>query len=143
MSTSWPRIVSSGALWTVTYNFIWGIAWFAFMQREWLEALTARRKQPPWTAEVWFFWVVLTFPIGIAVIAYASNRPKSPWRTATVASMGLWLLMTLGMAGWAWEESLSARVVALDSAVNLLAMVIGSVAGSWSLREVHGSKIVC
>ena len=132
--TDWHRVVASGALWTVVYNFLWGVAWFAFMQREWTDAMAAIRRQQPFTAEIWFLWVVLTLPIGVAIMAYAAGRAR-PALKATYAALSLWLLMTLGMFGWGSGASLSLRVMTLDSTVNLAAMVAASLAGGWSQRE--------
>jgi hypothetical protein len=131
----WRRVVASGALWVVVYNFIWGVAWFAFMRREWLDAVAAIRKPLPWTAEVWFLWVTLTLPIGVAIMAYVAGRARYAPKIAVYVAVGLWLPMTLGMAAWAWQESLSMRVIALDSAVNFVGMVAASLAGGWSQRE--------
>lgn len=131
----WPRVVASGALWAVVYNFVWGVAWFAFMRSEWMDAVAAIRQPLPWTAEVWFLWVTLTLPIGVAIMAYAAGRPRSTPKTAAWAAVGVWLPMTLGMAVWAWQESLPMRVILLDSAVNLVGMVAASLAGAWSQRE--------
>ena len=135
-SINWPRVVASGALWTVIYNLVWGVAWFAFMRREWLDAVAAIRRPLPWTAEVWFLWVVLTLPIGVAIMAHSASRASyapAP-RTALYAGLSLWVLMTMGMAGWGWQDSLPMRVIAMDSIVNLLGMVAASLAGAWSQR---------
>ena len=129
------RAVASGALWTVVYNFLWGAAWFAFMRREWTEAATAIGRPMPWTAEVWFVMVVLSRPIGVAIMAYSANRKPFVARAAVYASLPLWLLMTLGMVFWGRQDSYSLRVIALDSTVNLAAMVAAALAGDWSQRE--------
>lgn len=119
----------------VVYNLVWGVAWFAFMRREWLDAVAAIRQPLPWTAEVWFLWVALTLPIGVAIMAYAASRARSAPKTAVYVAVAVWLLMTLGMAAWGWQESLSMRVIAMDSTVNLIGMVAASLAGGWSQRE--------
>jgi len=134
-STNWPRVVASGALWTVVYNFLWGVAWYAFMRREWLDVVAAIRRPLPWTAEVWHLWVVLTLPMGVAIMAYAASRARAAPKTAVNGALALWLLMTLGIAGLGWQKSLSLRVIALDSTVNLVAMVAASLAGGWSQGE--------
>ncbi len=134
-SLNWSRVVASGALWMVVYNLLWGVAWFAFMQREWLEAAAAIRRPQPFTAEVWFLMVVLSLPIGVAIMAYTASRARFAAKSALYAALALWVLMTMGMAGWGWQESLSLRVIALDSIVNLAAMVAASLAGAWSQRE--------
>ncbi len=119
----------------VVYNLVWGVAWFAFMRREWMDAMAAVRRPMPWTAEVWFLWVLLTLPIGVAIMAYTASRARSALKTAVYAAVGLWLMMTLGMIGMGWQWSLSLRVIALDSTVNLVGLVAGSLAGGWSQRE--------
>jgi len=134
-STPWPRVVASGALWATVYNLVWGVAWFAFMRSEWLDAMSAIEQPTPWTAEVWFLWATLTLPIGVAIMAYAADRPHSATKIAVYAAVGLWLPMALAMGVWAWQESLPTRVIALDAAVNLFAMVAASLAGGWSERK--------
>lgn len=134
---NWPRVVASGALWTVTYNFVWGVAWFAFMQREWEEAAAAIRRPQPFSAEVWFLTVLLSLPIGVTIMAHSANRASyapAP-KTALYAGLAVWVLMTMGMAGWGWQDSLPMRVIAMDSIVNLVGMVAASLAGAWSQRE--------
>ncbi len=135
MNLNWPRVVASGALWMAVYNLIWGVAWFAFMRREWLDAMAAIRRPMPWTAEIWFLWVALTLPIGVAVMAYTASRARPGLKTTVYAAVGLWLMMTMGMIGMGWQWSLSVRVIALDSTVNLVGLVAASLAGGWSQRE--------
>ena len=134
-STPWPRVIASGALWATVYNFIWGVAWFAFMRNEWMDAMSTVGRQSPWVAEVWFLWATLTVPIGVACMAYAAGHPDARSKTAVYAALGLWLPMALAMGVWAWQESLPMRVIASDSAVNLVGMVAASLAGGWSLRQ--------
>lgn len=126
------RLVASGALWAVVYNLIWGIAWFAFMRREWLDAMVALGRPLPWTAEVWFTWVALTVPLGMAVMAYAASAGASSWK-AIVASLVVWLPFGVGMVVWGINDSVPMRVLALDSLVNLGALVVAALIGAWSL----------
>ena len=135
--TNWRGIVASGAVWTLVYNFVWGVAWFAFMRSEWEAAVAAVRQPLPWTAEVWFLWVVLTVPMGMAIMAYAPRRAR-PTRTAAVsAAAAVWLLLTFAMGAYSLSESVPMRVIALDSTVNLVGMIAASLAGAWSEGEVH------
>jgi hypothetical protein len=134
-TTNWRRIVPSGALWALVYNCVWGVAWFAFMRTEWINAAAALGREIPWTSEVWFLWVVLTIPMGIAVVAYTAGHAQEPRRAALAASITIWVLFTLGMAIHGQQESLSVRVIALDSAVNLAGMITASFAGVWALRD--------
>ena len=133
-STPWPRVVASGALWATVYNFIWGVAWFAFMRSEWVEAMSTVGRESPWVAEVWFLWASLTVAIGVAIMAYAAGHPSAAPKMAVYAALGLWLPMALAMGLWAWQESLPMRVIAADSVVNLAGMVAASLAGGWSVR---------
>ena len=133
-STPWRHVVASGALWATVYNFVWGVAWFAFMRDEWNEAMSSVGRESPWVAEVWFLWATLTLPIGVAVMAWAAGQSRAPLKPALYAAVGLWLPMALAMAVWAWQEPLPVRVIASDSAVNLVGMVAASIAGGWSLR---------
>jgi hypothetical protein len=134
----WMRAISGGALWALVYNLLWGVAWFSFMRREWLDAFGAIKRPLLWTADFWILWIAITVPIGIALVAYAANpaRSVSAPKAAVYAGMTLWLLMTLGMATWALQQSLSIRIIVLDSLVNLVALVSASLAALWSHREV-------
>jgi len=134
-SLDWRRVVASGALWTVVYNFVWGIAWFSFMRDEWTDAVASIGRSSPWTAEVWFLWVVFTWPIGIAIAAHAATQAPVAVRPVLVAAAALWLMMTVGMAAWSVVEEFPLRVIAIDSAVNLAAMLAASFACGWSLRR--------
>ena len=134
-STNWRRVVASGAVWTLVYNVVWGVAWFVFMRQEWEEAVAAIGRTSPWTAEVWFLWVVLTVPMGVAIMAYASGRASSSYTAAVAAGTAVWLLLTVAMAAYSLSQSLSVRVIVSDSVVNLVGMVAASLAGAWSQRE--------
>ena len=135
-STAWSRNVATGALWAIVYNFVWGVAWFAFMRDAWTDAMSTVGRKNPWTAEVWFIWVLLTFPIGVAVMVYASGHPKAPpKKAAAYAAVALWVPMALAMGVWAWQESLPMRVIVLDSAVNLAAMVAASLAAGGTAQQ--------
>lgn len=131
----WPRVVASGALWTVVYNLAWGVAWFTFMRSEWMEAVTFIGQSLPWTAEVWFMWVLLTFPIGVAISAHAASRLPAALRTTIYPAVAVWLMMTVGMAIWSAQESFPMRVIVMDSTVNLVGMLAASLACGWSLRS--------
>jgi len=63
--------------------------------------------------------------MGVAVAAYAANpsRSVSAPKAAVYAGMTLWLIMTAGMATWSWQNSLSIRIIVLDSIVNLVAIM--------------------
>ncbi len=134
---SWMRVIAGGALWAAVYNLVWGVAWFLFMRREWRDAFAAIKRPLLFAADVWILWIALTLPIGAAIVAYAANPARSVSRpkAAIYAALPLWLLMTVGMAIWARQESLSIRIITLDSIVNLVAMVPASLASTWSHRQ--------
>jgi len=132
---NWRRIVAAGALWALVYNFVWGVAWFAFMRTAWEAAVAAIGRPIPWTAEVWFLWAVLTVPIGVAIMAYARSRMRAPRTAAVTAAAAVWLLLTLGTGVHALSESLSMGVIVWDSCVNLGAMVAASLTGAWTVEE--------
>ena len=127
-------------MWTLVYNLVWGVAWFAFMRQEWEAAVATIRRPVPWTADVWFLWVVLTVPMGMAVMAYAASRPRSTTRTAATAALGIWVPFTVGMTAYGLSEALSARVLVLDAVVNLVGLIAASVAGVWSHQDVERSR---
>ena len=126
-----PHLLAGGVLWAVAYNSIWGLAWFAFMRGEWLHATTAFGRGMPWT-EIWVVSVALTLPLGVATMVYVAGRADTKRRPhpALAASFALWLPMTMGMTGWGWIESLSARILVLDAAVNLLAIAAAGIAAA-------------
>lgn len=134
-STPWPSVVASGGLWTAVYNLVWGVAWFAFMRDEWVNAMSEVGRENPWVAEVWFLWATLTLPMGVALMAYAAGNQQTVLKRAVYAAVGLWLPMALAMGAWAWQESLPMLVIGFDTAVNLAGMVAASLAGGWSLRQ--------
>ena len=139
----WPRVVATGALWTLVYNLIWGIAWFTFMRAEWEVAFAAVKRTSLWTGEVWFGWVLITVPLGVTIAAYSAGQ-RHTMRAGVLAAVVLCVLMTVGMFGWGMDQSFSLRVMALDSIVNLLAMLSASVLAGWSQRHLapHSSNIV-
>ncbi len=124
----WLRIFAGGAAWAAAYNSVWGIAWFVFMRREWLEATVASGRPMPWTPDFLVVWLPLTLPFGVAITAYmtSGSRQAAALRAALAASLVIWVPGTVGMAVWAWQEALSPRVIAIDSAVNLFALVVAS-----------------
>lgn len=132
-TTGWRRIIAAGSLWTVVYNLLWGAAWFAFMRDEWARAMAAIGRPVPFTAEVWFVWVVLTLPIGIAIMAYAAQHAHRQ-RRAIAAAAAVWLILTAGnVIAFSFQMSVANRVIALDSFVNLVAMIVAASAGAWSV----------
>ena len=134
--TEWRRVVANGALWTLVYNFVWGVAWFAFMRKEWEVAAAATGRSLPWTAEVWFLWVVVTIPIGVAITSYTASPARSAYRAALFAAATVWLLLTVTTDAYSLSQSFSIRVIALDSSVNLVGLVAASLAGTWSQRGI-------
>ena len=130
--TSPRRVVAAGALWTLVYNLVWGVAWFAYMRKEWEDAVAAIGRPLPWTAEVWFLWVILTIPIGAAIMWHASSTSGSRYAAALSAGAAVWLLFTLPFGAHSFSQSLSVRVITLDSSVNLVASIAASIAGAWS-----------
>jgi hypothetical protein len=57
------------------------------------------------------------------------------------AAAALWLMMTVGMTTWSVQDGLPMRVIAIDSTVNLVAMLAGSLACSWSLRRESEGRV--
>jgi hypothetical protein len=125
------RIALAGVVWMVVYNLVWGAAWFAFMRREWLDAVAAINQGLPWTPDVLALWGALSLPFGVATMAYATSQPRDRRaKTSVQGSVALWFVMTLGMTGWAVTKPLPIRLIAFDSAVNLVAIVVASLAGA-------------
>ena len=72
-------------------------------------------------------------------MAYAAipARTVSAPKATVYAGMTLWLVMTAGMAGWALAFSI--RIIALDSIVNLVALIApAAFAGMWSTCPRRG-----
>ena len=142
-TANWTRVVAGGVLWAAVYNVVWGVAWFSFMRTEWRNAFAAIGRPLPWTTGLWIVWISLTLPIGVAIVAYAANpaRTVSFLKEAVRAGMALWLVMTAGMAVWAWQESLSIGIIAQDSVVNLVALIAPApFAAIWSPRRSFASS---
>ena len=131
--TKWPRLLAGGVVWAAAYNLIWGLAWFLWMRREWLAATAAINRTFPWK-EIWIIWGVFTLPLGVVAMAYVAKRaPPMPRASASIAvSFAIWLPLTLGMAACGWQPSVSFRTIALDSIVNLGALLLATLAGGWS-----------
>ena len=121
------RVLVAGLLWAIAYGLVWGVAWFAFMRAAWYGALAADGRQLPWT-EIWSIWAVLNVPLGMETAAYfrQPERGTSNANALMAVVLVLWVPMTLGMTGWAWYESLSLTLIALDSAVNLAGLALAS-----------------
>jgi hypothetical protein len=124
-SLRWIRVIAGGVLWAAVYNLVWGVAWFTFMRREWRDAFAAISRPLLFTADIWVLWILLTLPIGVAIVAYAANpgHSISASKATLYAGITLWLVMTVGMATWSWRDSLSIRIIALDCIVNLVALM--------------------
>jgi hypothetical protein len=115
---------------------VWGIAWFAFMRREWTDAAAAIGQPLPWTPRFWIVWVPITLFVGVGVIAYVADRTHraAVLKAALAASLVLWVPATIGMSVWAWQQSLSQSMITIDSAVNLVAVIVAALVGGWSVR---------
>ena len=123
------QVFASGFCWAVAYNAVWALAWFTFMRGEWQNAFGALGRPMVWTAEVWTVWVVLTVPLGVAIMTHAQSMPRVTL-AAVRASIVLMLVFVLGLTAWGLAESLSLRVLALDALVNLVAMPVASLAAA-------------
>jgi hypothetical protein len=133
---SYAQMLVAGLLWATVYGLVWGLAWISFMRSAWFAALANGNREMPWT-EIWSIWAMLNVPLGIATAAYLRRREREAAGAApfTAAVVVLWVPMTIGMFAWAWHESLSLMLIAVDSTVNLL----GLAAASWVARAlVHG-----
>ena len=131
--TKWPRLLAGGVVWAAVYNLIWGLAWFLWMHREWLAATAAINRTFPWN-EIWIIWGVFTLPLGIVAMAYIAKRaPLRPRASASIAvAFAIWLPLTVGMVASGWQSGVSFRTTALGSTVNLVALLLASLAGGWS-----------
>ena len=129
----WWRVVAGGVLWATVYNLPWGIAWFSFMRAEWLSAFSSIGQPMLWTAVVWYIWIALTLPMGMAAMAYAGSHSEAILRSAIVASMAVCALIVLGSDIWFIQSSFPIRVIALDSAVNIIGIGLSAVASGWFL----------
>jgi hypothetical protein len=136
-SKHWLRLVAAGTAWAFVYNGFWGLAWIAFMRREWTEAATASGQVMPWTPQFWFVWIPMTLPFGLAVAAYLMSRPAHDHvhRRAMAASLVIWIPGTIGMA-FGMPRALG--IILLDSLVNLVALLIASlVVAQGATRLLH------
>ena len=136
-------VLVAGLLWAIVYSLVWGVAWFAFMRSAWYDALADGNRQMPWT-EIWSIWAVLNVPLGMATAAYLRHRDRvAPKSNALVAVvLVLWVPMTIGMAGWAWYESISLGLIAVDSAVNLVGLAGASLLAGAVVRRQESQHTV-
>jgi hypothetical protein len=132
MTVTWIRNLVGGAVWSLVYNAIWGVAGLGFMQREWTQAAESSGRDMPWTPDFLLVWVPLTLLFGVAIAAYLSSVPRQrgSLKPAVAATLGLWVPSTIGMLAWA---GMSLQVFVLDSGVNLLATLAASLAAERSL----------
>lgn len=117
----------AGLLWAIAYSLVWAVAWFAFMRAEWYGALAVSGRVMPWD-EIWTIWAILNIPLGVATAAHFRQHERAAAKAHTIFTvvMVLWIPMTIGMTAWAWYESLSLTMIALDSAVNLVGLAVAS-----------------
>lgn len=128
------RVTTSGLLWATIYNALWGVAWFTFMRREWRDAFAAVGQPLTWTPRVWSVWMVVTVPLGVALMAYAYGHTRK-MLFAFRGAVALFLPFAIGMTVWGAQESLSYRVLTLDALVNAISMPVASVIAAASLRS--------
>lgn len=129
------RTLFAGLIWAALYNAVWGLAWLAFMRREWTLAASSTGHAMPWTPKFWLVWVPLTLLFGFAIAAYlngASQRERA-LQSAVAATLILWVPGTMAMALW----SFTVRIIVLDSAVNLLALALASIVAGWSVSTLR------
>jgi hypothetical protein len=132
------RVTTSGLLWAATYNTLWGVAWFTFMRQEWRDAFAAVGQPLAWTPRVWFIWMAVTVPLGIALMAYAQGHTRRLF-FAVRGTAALFLVFATGMAVWGLHESLPYRVLSLDALVNAISMPLASIVAAASLRPAPTS----
>lgn len=111
--------------WAAVYNALWAVAWLGFMRREWSGAASASGHPMPFRGGFWALWVPITLLFGIAVTGYLTGKPGATRarRAAAAASLVIWVPSTVGMAV---GVGFSVRIIVLDSAVNLLALLVAS-----------------
>ena len=74
-------------------------------------------------------WALLSIALGLAAMAYLRTRTM---RAAFAAAGAVWVPLTVGMGVWAWQDSLPFLLIALDSFVNLLALLGAAFGGKWT-----------
>ena len=128
------RVVISGACWATAYNILWGLAWVGFMRGQWVEAAEMAGQPMPWTPDFWAIWIPMTLPFGLAVAAYLLGRRDTEHlrRDAISAGLVVWVPGTIGMA---FGAALTARIIVLDSVVNLVAVLVPSLLLAELLRR--------
>jgi hypothetical protein len=135
VAKKWVRKLAAGAVWAVVYNGLWGLAWLAFMRREWTRAAAASSRSMPWSPDFWAVWIPMTLPFGLAVGAYLLSRPKhvTMSRDAVAASMVVWVPGTVGMA---FGAALTPGSIVVDSFVNLAAVLASSLLLAEAVRRL-------
>lgn len=120
------RVSVSGVLWATVYNALWGIAWFTFMRRAWDDAFAAIGQPLAWSPPVWQVWILVTVPLGIALMAFAHSGHRPRLRALQGAGV-LCSVFVLGMTVWGMQEAFALRVLVLDALVNVIAMPAAAV----------------
>ena len=136
---NWSRVFLGGLVWSVIGNLLWVPALFLYLGTEVTAAWKVLGLQFPRTPGFAVFWLVLSYVGGaVAIWLYAAIRPRygpGP-KTAVGAGLAFWLIGNfLPMMFLGWAGVFPVRFVAMDTATELVAIVVATVVGAWLYKE--------
>ena len=136
---NWNRVFLGGLLFAVVGNILWVAALMVYLNTEVGAAWKALGLQFPRTPGFLVFWLALSYVAGVVAIwLYAAIRPRygpGP-KTGVGAGLAFWFIgnflpmIFLGASG-----VFPARFVAVDTATELVAIVVATLAGAWLYKE--------
>jgi len=139
---NWGRVVLGAVLWFLVYGLLGAAAASLYLVREGREAfeqLGLRVVSHMNTPGFFAFVLLLMLVSGIfSIWFYAAIRPRygpGP-KTAICAGFAMWMMAyLLPMLYWAQLLGLPIRLVVLNEATTLVAILAATVAGAWVYKE--------
>ena len=133
------RVILGGLLTGLVVNVFEWILNGVILKDRWNEIMKALGRPAEYTAGVMTVYICWAFLIGIlAVWLYAAIRPRfgAGARTAVIAGVAAWLFVHLqGMILTSNMGLFPRDMLLAGTAVGLVEMVVGTVAGAWLYKE--------
>lgn len=136
---NWGRVFLGGLLAGLVANILGFIVFGVFLAKDWAAAMEAIGHPMQETVGMYVFYVVLYFVVGIAAIwLYAAMRPRygpGP-KTAAGAGFAYWVIGgLLPTIGWGSMGLFPTRLLALDTGLSAVILIIATIAGAWAYKE--------
>ena len=140
MAINTGKVISGGLIAGLVFN-VFDMLWnFTVLQADGV-AMAARLNLNPAVVTDFSYqipWVVIDFVLGLLTIfIYAGFRPRfGPGaKTAVIAGLTLWAALASIYCGLASMGILSEGMVIKASALAIVNVVVGSIAGAWAYKE--------